>query len=245
MELKKVTCPNCGSSEIEKVNKEQYKCNYCKTTFMIDYDEEDAQIISKKTDLKIQRSRMIFAAVGIGFALLLFGGLYFSDQAYNNEPDVAQESSTEPELRHLDASDIEAGIDLSEFAKAADSYAKNGVKEAYTGSWSQTDAPKLVGEYLLNSADDNMLLFLYVYSWAKDTGETDKRYVVISFNDIRMTEDGKIKSDYNASHDWHHEYLGNYLVYGYVDFDAAYRASITARPEYTVTEIEIGTDLSE
>ena len=37
MELKKVTCPNCGSSEITKINGEQYKCNYCNTTFLIDY----------------------------------------------------------------------------------------------------------------------------------------------------------------------------------------------------------------
>ena len=44
MELKKVTCPNCGSSEIAKINGEQYKCNYCNTTFLIDYDQEDAQI---------------------------------------------------------------------------------------------------------------------------------------------------------------------------------------------------------
>ena len=238
MELKKVTCPNCGSSEIEKINIEQYKCQYCKTTFMIDYDEEDAEIISKKTDLKIHRSRMIFAASGILFALLLFGGLYYSDQTYS-ETDVAQERSTEPELRYLDASDIEAGIDLSEFTKATDSYAKNDVKAVYTGSWKQTDDPKLVGEYLLNCDDGNMLWFFYEYSWAKDTGETDKRYVAISFEDIRITEDGKIKSNYNPKTDMHSELLGNYLVYGYFDFDTAYRVSITAHPEYKVTKIEL------
>ncbi len=238
MELKKVTCPNCGSSEITKINGEQYKCNYCNTTFLIDYDQEDAQIISKKTDLKIHRSRMIFVAVGLILALLLFGGLYLSNLDYT-ESEAVQESSAKPELRLLDTSDIEAGIDLSEFTKAADTYAQDGVKEGYTGSWKRTDKPRLVGEYLLNSQNDNRLIFFYEYSWVKDDGESDKRYVPISFDDIFMTEDGRIKSDYKPSVDMHLEFLGNYFVNGYFDLSSAYRENITAHPEYTVTEIGI------
>ncbi len=238
MELKKVTCPNCGSSEITKINGEQYKCNYCNTTFLIDYDQEDAQIISKKTDLKIHRARMIFVAVGLILALILFGGLYLSNLDYT-ESEAVQESSAKPELRLLDTSDIEAGIDLSEFTKAAYTYAQDGVKEGYTGSWKRTDKPRLVGEYLLNSQNDNRLIFFYEYSWVKDDGESDKRYVPISFDDIFMTEDGRIKSDYKPSVDMHLEFLGNYFVYGYFDLSSAYRENITAHPEYTVTEIGI------
>ncbi|MBR4671218.1 MAG: hypothetical protein IKO84_11505 [Butyrivibrio sp.] len=240
MELKKVTCPNCGSSEIKKINDEQYKCSYCDAIFLIDYDKEDAEVIINKSKNSTPKliAMFLFVIIVVIIALSLFIRIRETGQSSSTTTQSEQASSKKPQLRLLDAKDIEAGTDLSEFTKAADSCAKN-MKESYTGSWTRVGDPKLVGEYLLNSEDDNMLWFFYEFSWEKEDGETDERYVAINFKNIRMTEDNKIKSNYSPDWDFHMEYLGNYPVYGYTDLDTAYRESITALPEYTVTEIDL------
>lgn len=264
MELKKVTCPNCGSSEIEKVSDEQYKCSYCGATFMIDYDEEDAQIISKEKELTMQRERFeheerlrkeaqtstsgkkaprffalfMFVMIVAILALSLFASIYEPNNSSSTESQTEQTSKKKSQYRLLDSSDISAGIDLSEFKKAADTFAQNK-KEAYTGSWTQAGEPKLVAEYFLNSEDANMLWFFYEYTWEKEGSDPEKRYVAVHFDDIRMTEDGKIKSNYRPEEYYHSEFLGNYLVSGYFDFDSAYRETITAHPECEITEIAL------
>ncbi|MBR4831853.1 MAG: hypothetical protein IKZ97_04425 [Butyrivibrio sp.] len=240
MELKKVTCPNCGSSEIKKINDEQYKCSYCDAIFLIDYDKEDAEVIINKSKSNTPKliALFMFVIIVVIIALSLFTRIHESNQSSSNTAETEQVSSKKPQLRHLDEKDIDAGTDLSEFKTAADSYAQN-MKESYTGSWKRAGDPTLVGEYLLNSEDDNMLWFIYEFRWEKEDGETDNRYVAIYFKDIRMTEDNKIKSNYRPDSNLHTEYLGNYPVYGFTDLDTAYRECITALPEYAVTKIDL------
>jgi hypothetical protein len=180
----------------------------------------------------------MFVMIVAILALSLFASIYEPNNSSSTESQTEQTSKKKSQYRLLDSSDISAGIDLSEFKKAADTFAQNK-KEAYTGSWTQAGEPKFVGEYLLNSDDTNMLWFFYEYTWEKEGSNPEKRYVAVHFDDIRMTEDGKIKSNYRPEEYYHSEFLGNYLISGYFDFDSAYRETITAHPESTVTEITL------
>lgn len=40
-QVKKIQCPSCGASSVFKLNTEEYKCNYCQTTFVVDEKEFD------------------------------------------------------------------------------------------------------------------------------------------------------------------------------------------------------------
>ena len=57
MELKKITCPNCGGTDIKQIGDGHYKCSYCDTNFVVDYDEADARVIAAEKELTMQRER--------------------------------------------------------------------------------------------------------------------------------------------------------------------------------------------
>lgn len=268
MELKKVTCPSCGNSEIVKINNTQYKCSFCNSTFTVDYDEEDARIVEAKKEILMQRERFahedkvrseakedkaknskstlirLLAVILVALFLFCYTLIKISEDRYEEKAQSIEEmeANQEPEMHYLTADDYNAGFDLSEFKKAADTSAKNQIDTIYSGTWKLQEEPTLKAAYLLNYDGDgqNELWFIYDYYWVNDKGEESHRYQVFNFDEIYVLENGKIKSDYHINISLHSELLGNNLISGYSDFDSAYRENIMSKAEYTVTEISFG-----
>ena len=57
MEFKSVRCPSCGGIPEKQDERGNYYCESCGTTFVLDYDPEDAMVEKSRIDLQAQRER--------------------------------------------------------------------------------------------------------------------------------------------------------------------------------------------
>ncbi|MCX8079618.1 MAG: hypothetical protein N3F09_00100 [Bacteroidia bacterium] len=76
-QVKKIQCPNCGSTSVFKKDNTHYKCNYCQSDFVVDKEPEDKEvpheyyneiIIIEK--IQKQSKSKLFYIIGISLLLL-------------------------------------------------------------------------------------------------------------------------------------------------------------------------------
>lgn len=253
MKLQEVKCPNCQGSDVEVVGEGMMKCRYCRTTFTIDYDAEDAAMDKNRTDLQMQREQfehqdkvrkevkksqlrgvciylgVLFAIVGT-FAFLVIRGQNEDYDTSSTETVEEEKNVYVSELSEIPEDQLEdmKTLVVAEAKEDAQDTAISGIT---------ADEPEFVETYLLEKkeGEGNRLVFIYKETWHRN-GESTETYVAFWLDDLELLSDGSVKYSTIVQSDMELYMWGHYFVDGTESLDLCYTKAISSKADYKVID---------
>ena len=162
MRLEEIKCPNCGGSNVSKIDARMVKCDYCNTTFTIDYDPEDAAMDKNRADIIMQRERLahqekmiksskrktmalLFTSLVVvtAFCSMIYLNLRSEQQSQNSDDSISEEK--EAVIYEMGFVESLSEIPESYYEKLEETAYKAISSEYTLSSASMQDEPELSG----------------------------------------------------------------------------------------------------
>lgn len=251
MRSKEFTCPNCGGSDIIKINRKIVRCRYCDTLLSVSYDPEESQMDMKRSDITKDRQRNgnkhislpPLVLIGLICALFMCYQFFYSHtNAMNYQDENASKAGASITIYETGYVTKISEIPEDTFNSLEDtaSEAVSSIYLAPTDTIELATEPELIGVYLLCNKDDNtnMLYFSYHVTWARtlknEDIETIEVYPAIYFSNLMTMSDGSVQSDFRVWDENPSEVLGDSFVFGYKSKYDFYNKCISSRSGYKV-----------
>lgn len=261
MKLQSMNCPNCNG-QLRKEG-EGLICSSCGSAFAIDYDDSDVayKALQKQDEImeKTRGFRIVFMViVAVTMLVMVFVFIKIFQSFKKNSDDMMNGFGNENGIVTEKASDLEISKDLiladTEFLKNAEASAVSLLKSEHKTvkyfdfMWEKNlmsppeasldGDPQMVGSYLMTSGHSNRYVMIYKLEFAFEYNSeknTKTMYDCVILDNLTVSDDGKIRSDYQVRAERH---TGADLTFmAYEDKDQLYREVVLGKSGYEVTQL--------